>query len=84
MQQHSSYFTQTSLAVRSGLGLSMGMSLRKVVTVLSILLLLLLSFSSFSASNIAKVSGVRIADRGTETRVVFDLSSPVKHSVFVL
>jgi N-acetylmuramoyl-L-alanine amidase len=62
----------------------MGMSLRKVVTVLSILLLLLLSFSSFSASNIAKVSGVRIADRGTETRVVFDLSSPVKHSVFVL
>ena len=27
---------------------------------------------------------MRIADRGSETRVVFDLSSPVKHSVFVL
>ena len=46
--------------------------------------LLLLSAPGFSATKIAKIGDVRIADRGTETRVVFDLSSPVKHSIFVL
>lgn len=50
----------------------------------SYLLLLGLSSTSFSATKIAKVSDLRIADRKTETRIVFDLSSPVKHSVFVL
>ncbi|MEM7401978.1 MAG: N-acetylmuramoyl-L-alanine amidase [Pseudomonadota bacterium] len=39
---------------------------------------------SFAATNLAKVSDLRIADRKTETRIVFDLSAPVKHSVFVL
>jgi len=51
---------------------------------ISLCLLLLLSASSFSASEIAKISDLRIADRQTNTRVVFDLSSPVKHSIFVL
>jgi len=47
-------------------------------------LLLLLSFSGFSASNVAKLSDLRIADRESNTRIVFDLNSPVEHSVFVL
>ena len=50
----------------------------------SCILLFGLSAASLSATNIAKVSDLRIADRKTETRIVFDLSSPVKHSVFVL
>ena len=56
----------------------------RLVSYFSFVLLLLLSSSSFSAGNIAQISDVRIADRATETRVVFDLTSPVKHSVFVL
>ena len=48
------------------------------------LLLVFLSATSFSATNIAKINDLRIADRQTETRIVFDLNSPVKHSVFVL
>ena len=50
----------------------------------SCILLFGLSTATLSATNIAKVSDLRIADRKTETRIVFDLSSPVKHSVFVL
>ncbi len=46
--------------------------------------LLLLCISSIAAADIAKISDVRIADRKTDTRIVFDLSSPVKHSVFML
>jgi N-acetylmuramoyl-L-alanine amidase len=46
--------------------------------------LMLLCSSGYSANNIAKISDIRIADRESDTRVVFDLSSPVKHSVFVL
>ena len=49
-----------------------------------IIFLLLLSFSSFSATNLAKISDVRIADRAADTRIVFDLTSSVKHSVFIL
>ena len=49
-----------------------------------IVVLLFLSSFSASAATIAKISDLRIADRKTETRVVFDLSSPVKHSIFVL
>ena len=47
-------------------------------------LLFTLSTTSFAESNIAKISDLRIADRKSETRVVFDLNAPVKHSVFVL
>ena len=57
--------------------------MRAVYTV-CFLLLVAVSTSIFSATNIAKVSDLRIADRKTETRIVFDLSAPVKHSVFVL
>lgn len=86
MQPHFSYFTQISLAIRSGLkpSANLNTSLGKAVTCISIFLLLLLSFPGISATTIAKISDVRIADRGAETRVVFDLSSPVKHSIFVL
>ncbi len=44
----------------------------------------MLSTSSFAANNIAQISDLRIADRKTETRIVFDLNAPVKHSIFVL
>ena len=78
MQQHFSFATllsQPSIA---------GVRLYKLAAFISLFLFLLLSFSSFSATNIAKINDVRFADRATNTRVVFDLTSPVKHSVFVL
>lgn len=78
MQQHSTLKTAYSWLATAGL------VLLKPVAYFSLFLLLLLSFSSNSANNIAKISDVRIADRSTDTRVVFDLTSPVKHSVFVL
>lgn len=78
MQPQLSKFKRFSLANHCG------SSVRNAIACVSVFLLLLLSFSSFSASNTAKISDVRIADRGSETRVVFDLSSPVQHSVFVL
>jgi N-acetylmuramoyl-L-alanine amidase len=56
----------------------------KPAAYLTLLALLLLSFTSFSATNIAKINEMRIADRATDTRVVFDLTSPVTHSMFVL
>ena len=78
MQQRSLMVSQNFQRSKSHLGL-----LRFVAYIL-LIQLLLLSFSVFSATKIAKISDVRIADRGTETRIVFDLSSPVKHSIFVL
>ena len=60
------------------------MMLMRAIYSVCFLLLLAVSTSSFSATNLAKVSDLRIADRKTETRIVFDLSAPVKHSVFVL
>ena len=78
MQQHS------SLATNPPQSASTGAHQLKLAAYFSFFLLLLLSVSAFSATKIAKISDVRIADRATETRVVFDLTSPVKHSVFVL
>ncbi len=78
MQQHS------SLATKPPQSASSGVNQLKLTAYFSLFLLLLLSFAAFSATNIAKISDVRFADRATETRVVFDLTSPVKHSVFVL
>ena len=49
---------------------------------LALLILLALPCSSIAAGS--KIKDVRIADRGHSTRVVFDLTSPVKHKVFVL
>ena len=51
---------------------------------LYLVLLLFICFPSFSAAEIAKINDVRIADRHSNTRVVFDLSSTAKHHVFVL
>jgi len=48
------------------------------------MLTLVFAASTVLAMDIAKISDLRIADRQSETRVVFDLTSPVKHSVFVL
>ncbi len=48
-------------------------------------ILFLLCSSAFSAAaEIAKITDVRIADRQSNTRVVFELSSGAKHHVFVL
>jgi N-acetylmuramoyl-L-alanine amidase len=46
--------------------------------------LFLLCYSAFGSSETAKINDVRIADRQSVTRVVFDLSSAVNHHVFVL
>lgn len=78
MQQLSLFITQ------SFHGPIIGLRPPRLACYFSLVLLLLLSSSSFSANNIAQISDIRIADRATETRVVFDLTSPVKHSVFVL
>lgn len=78
MQQRSSFAAQSSQAA------NFNASLCRLAACFSVFLLLLLSFSSFSATNLAKISDVRIADRATDTRIVFDLTSPVKHSVFIL
>ena len=78
MQQHSSLATKPPQSINSCA------NQLKFAAYFSLFLLLLASFSTFSASNVAKISDVRFADRATETRVVFDLTSPVKHSVFVL
>lgn len=51
---------------------------------LYLILLFLICVPSFSAAEIAKINDVRIADRQSNTRVVFDLSSTAKHHVFVL
>ncbi|MYB88750.1 MAG: AMIN domain-containing protein [Proteobacteria bacterium] len=47
-------------------------------------LLALLLFPALTAAGVSKIEDVRIADRGDSTRIVFDLSSPAKHKVFVL
>jgi len=78
VQQHSSLATKPSQSASSGV------NQLELAAYFSLFLLLLLSFAAFSATNIAKISDVRFADRATETRVVFDLTSPVKHSIFVL
>ncbi len=78
MQQYSLFTTQ------SFQGPCIGLRPFRHASYFSLVLLLLLSTPVFSAGNIAQISDVRIADRATETRVVFDLTSPVKHSVFVL
>lgn len=49
-----------------------------------LVLLILLVLPCVSIAGTTKVKGVRIADRGDSTRVVLDLSAPVKHKVFVL
>lgn len=46
--------------------------------------LLLLLFPALSVAAVSKIKDVRIADRGDSTRIVFDLTSPAKHKVFVL
>jgi len=58
--------------------------LMRLSAVFTCLILVFISATSFSAGTIAKVNALRIADRQTDTRIVFDLTSPVKHSVFVL
>jgi len=80
VQQHSLFTTQSF----QGPGLGLGLGMPRLASYFLLVLLLLMSSSSFSAGNFAQISDVRIADRATETRVVFDLTSPVKHSVFVL
>ncbi len=75
---------RSSLATKPPQSASAGVNQLKLVAYISLFLLLLVSYSTFSATNIAKINEVRFADRATETRVVFDLTSPVKHSVFVL
>ncbi len=47
-------------------------------------LLLLFLFPALSTAGVSKIKDVRIADRGDSTRIVFDLTSPAKHKVFVL
>ena len=47
-------------------------------------LLALFLFPALTAAGASKIENVRIADRGDSTRIVFDLSSPAKHKVFVL
>ena len=51
---------------------------------LLVIVLCLCSFSVLSAAKTAKVSDVRIADRLSNTRIVFDLTSATNHHVFVL
>ena len=46
--------------------------------------LALLLFPALTAAGVSKIEDVRVADRGDGTRIVFDLSSPAKHKVFVL
>ncbi len=79
MQQH--FYTGIQSKVnKSGLAKTFIRS----ISVLCTLFLLALSSVGSSATSIAKINDLRIADRKTETRVVFDLTSPVKHSIFVL
>ncbi len=47
-------------------------------------LLILCMIPGLSVGGESKIKDVRFADRGDGTRIVFDLSSPVKHKVFVL
>lgn len=47
-------------------------------------LLFLFCFPTLWAAEVAKIKDIRIADRHHQTRVVFDLSSAVKHHVFAL
>ena len=47
-------------------------------------LLVLFLFPALTAAGVSKIEAVRVADRGDSTRIVFDLSSPAKHRVFVL
>lgn len=43
-----------------------------------------LALPTVASAEIAKVKGLRIADRQSTTRVVFDLSSAASHNIFVL
>ena len=63
---------------------SFGGNVRQGGACVLLALLVLLVFPCISIAETAKIKGVRIADRGHITRVVFDLSSPAKHKVFVL
>ena len=49
-----------------------------------LVLLVLLVYPCLSSASGSKIHGVRVADRGESTRVVFDLSAPVRHKVFIL
>ena len=49
-----------------------------------LILLILLTYPCLSSASGSKLHGVRVADREESTRVVFDLSAPVRHKVFVL
>ena len=87
MQQHSATLTYTLARFIARVRCQRLISrqgLFRYAAFVAFIFLTLLCSSSFSATNIAKISDVRIADRQSETRVVFDLTSPVKHSVFVL
>ena len=46
--------------------------------------LILFSLPTFGTAEITKVKDLRIADRQSKTRVVFDLSSAASHNIFVL
>ena len=46
--------------------------------------LFLLCYPAFGSSETVKINDVRVADRQSVTRVVFDLSSAANHHVFVL
>ena len=69
---------QTGIVFRAAL---FGESVRRIG---ACALLILCMIPGLSMGGVSKIKDVRIADRGDNTRVVFDLSSPVKHKVFVL
>lgn len=46
--------------------------------------LIFLSLPTFGIAEITKVKDLRVADRQSKTRVVFDLSSAASHNIFVL
>lgn len=55
-----------------------------LLTVFLLVILPLFSVSAEIGETVAQVNQVRFADRQTDTRIVLELSSPVKHQVFTL
>ena len=77
--QQQNRFNSRSSSPKNLIHLDLGSRLLRIVY-----FLIFLSLPTLGTTEITKVKDLRIADRQSKTRVVFDLSSAASHNIFVL
>ena len=77
--QQQNRFNSRSSSPKNLIHLDVGSRLLRIVC-----FLIFLSLPTLGTTEITKVKDLRIADRQSKTRVVFDLSSAASHNIFVL